>query len=66
MCVCVHVHVYAWKSLKLYPKLLNSAHLWGEGFRVIEKEEIVLLKFICALTSMYYSPPVSLFGTQIT
>lgn len=44
-CVHLRAHMHVYKRVsKIYSKLLNSGHLWGEGFRVVEKEETVLLK----------------------
>ena len=55
-CVCVRAHVHAWlEESQIITKLLNSAHLWEERFRVIEKEEIILFFFLifCLLVYLF-------------
>lgn len=53
-CVCVRAHVHAWlEESQIITKLLNSAHLWEERFRVIEKEEIILFFFNILSSSLF-------------
>ena len=52
----MRAHVHAWlEESQIITKLLNSAHLWEERFRVIEKEEIILFFFLifCLLVYLF-------------